>query len=70
VPLVCTSGTTSSRVAFIDNGTGLVKLQFVKVGARVRLLASERTTRVVGVPGNFGGLGFAAARVNWRLLED
>jgi type IV pilus assembly protein PilY1 len=60
----------SSLVPFTVDTYGLVKIQFIKVGDRVQLIASERTRKVVQVPsGSSGGSG-PPRRVNWREIID
>jgi hypothetical protein len=47
-----------------------VKLQFIRVNGRVRLLPSDSTTQMVNTPGNFSGPGRPTARVNWREIVE
>jgi type IV pilus assembly protein PilY1 len=60
----------SSLVPYTVDTYGLVKIQFIKVGDRVQLIASERSRKVVQVPsGSSGGSG-PPRRVNWREIID
>ena len=58
----------STLVPFVTNTYGLVKLQFVKVGDKVRLLSSDRGRKVTQVPGQFSGAAQAPRRLNWKEI--
>jgi len=60
----------STLVPYTVDTYGLVKIQFIKVGDRVQLIASERSRKVVQVPsGSSGGSG-PPRRINWREIID
>jgi type IV pilus assembly protein PilY1 len=58
----------STRVPFIEDPQGLVKLQFIKVGDRVQLLSSDRGRKIKEPPSEGGGAAQSPRRLNWREI--
>lgn len=59
-----------SRTESQSSDSGVVKVQFLRVDGRVRLITSNSATQVINAPGNFSGAGLPAARVNWREIVE